>query len=716
MQENNYKRINTENLLENFKVDLDNLVIIEGSLRLENNYVYKFNKVIFDDDNFDISDIAVDECDLIYMVDQKRNSIFTYEKKTDALRKTGCKPGTLPLDLDTPSGIGIDKDTIYVADKGNQRLVALARSNLQIRWVISKGPDEEPFNEIVDLAVDLKGNIYVLEVEEEEESALEEGMKRILKISRKGSISGVISSDVLSQPTDIALDEDGNIYVLDKKAVHKFGVDGKLIDTVSVKGFSPKGLSVDANKHIFIGESDSKVPTIHRQESGDNFTPLWSYRGATRKLINDSKGNLYVINDKGSKLTFLSYDKVNVPNKEDSFKGTYISKPIDSHIPETQWHRFVLEGDFKKGTQVEFSYYISDELLTDDEIKNIKPEEWYKGISGASAIQGEKRRDALFLEDVRGRYLWFKIILTGTETLSPVVKEITIFFPRTSYLGYLPAIYQEDPVSRGFLERFLAIFESIFFEIGFSIDHINRLFDPSGTPSEFLSWLGSWLALSMDEDWPEDKKRLFIQNAISLYKKRGTKEGLEESIELYTGQKPIIVENFRIDNLTEDTGQKPLIREKLPVEFQSHEKKDEMSQIGDTIFFPPKDAKIKPCNSKIEESNTEELPLAKILFGTERFCFCVFLEYQKPDERTMSLVKRIIEEQKPAHTCYGLKLLEPWFYLDMHTYLGINTKLTRPEFILGKTSVVGRDTVLHDVEQAGQVERHSRIEIDTKLS
>ncbi len=95
------------------------------------------------------------------------------------------------------------------------------------------------------------------------------------------------------------------------------------------------------------------------------------------------------------------------------------------------------------------------------------------------------------------------------------------------------------------LERFLAIFESIFYEIDFTIDHISRYFDASGAPAEFLSWLGSWLDVSMDEDWPEDKKRLFIRNAISLYKKRGTRECLEESIELFTGKKPFVVESFQ---------------------------------------------------------------------------------------------------------------------------------------------------------------------------
>ncbi len=159
------------------------------------------------------------------------------------------------------------------------------------------------------------------------------------------------------------------------------------------------------------------------------------------------------------------------------FEGTYISKPIDSQTSKTRWHRLLLEGNFEKGTQVDFQYYVSDDKLSDDKIKKLSSKEWHNCVSKSSAIQGNKKRDALFIDNIQGRYLWFKIILSGNEILSPVIKSVTVFFPRISYLDYLPGIYQEDPVSKGLLERFLAIFESIFYEIDFTIDHISRYFD-----------------------------------------------------------------------------------------------------------------------------------------------------------------------------------------------------------------------------------------------
>jgi len=134
------------------------------------------------------------------------------------------------------------------------------------------------------------------------------------------------------------------------------------------------------------------------------------------------------------------------------------------------------------------------------------------------------------------------------------------------------------------------------------------------------------------------------------------------------------------------------------------------------IFFPPEEDMVKWSVEDNNKKMSKETPLIDILYGTERFGFCVLLEDPDMDATTLSRVRRIIEEQKPAHTCYGLKVLQQRFYLDMHTYLGVNTRLTRTEFALEVTSAIGIDTVLHDEEQAGQVERHARIGIDSALS
>ncbi len=132
-----------------------------------------------------------------------------------------------------------------------------------------------------------------------------------------------------------------------------------------------------------------------------------------------------------NKLVLLEREELNLQNKKSYFEGTYISKPIDSQIFDTRWHRLLLEGEFEKGTQVDFQYFVSNDK--DKGPKDSESIKWHKCISKSSAIQGNKKRDALFRENTRGRYLWFKIILSGNEKLSPV-SNLLLYFSRESHM------------------------------------------------------------------------------------------------------------------------------------------------------------------------------------------------------------------------------------------------------------------------------------------
>ena len=117
----------------------------------------------------------------------------------------------------------------------------------------------------------------------------------------------------------------------------------------------------------------------------------------------------------------------------------------------------------------------------------------------------------------------------------------------SSYLGYLPAIFQEEP----FVGRFLLAFETILSGAGpdqpgleATISHLADYLDPMTTKAEFLPWLAGWVTLSLRADWDEATRRNFIQQIVPLYRLRGTKAGLERMLELYTGQLPFVDDDF----------------------------------------------------------------------------------------------------------------------------------------------------------------------------
>ncbi|MBD2233294.1 phage tail protein [Phormidium tenue] len=134
--------------------------------------------------------------------------------------------------------------------------------------------------------------------------------------------------------------------------------------------------------------------------------------------------------------------------------------------------------------------------------------------------------------------------------------------PQTSsYLAYLPALLQED----AFLGRFLLAFEQVLSGLHsanasdgcpgiISIDQndlsdlktLNDLpgleqlialahtyVDCNRTPQEFLPWLAGWVGLTLRDDWEESTRRQFIGQIVPLYRLRGTKAALQTILALY---------------------------------------------------------------------------------------------------------------------------------------------------------------------------------------
>jgi len=150
-------------------------------------------------------------------------------------------------------------------------------------------------------------------------------------------------------------------------------------------------------------------------------------------------------------------------------------------------------------------------------------------------------------------------------------------------LKYLPNAYADD----AFMGRFLRIFETVWAPLDRQIDQIYAYFDPQLTPAEFLPWLGTWVDLVLDENWPEERRRDLIQNAADLYRRRGTAGALRDYLAIYLGVTPQIVEDGPQGN---------------------------------------------------------------------PYHFTVLIKLESPDSLDQERVRRIIEEEKPAHTVYTLTL------------------------------------------------------------
>lgn len=102
----------------------------------------------------------------------------------------------------------------------------------------------------------------------------------------------------------------------------------------------------------------------------------------------------------------------------------------------------------------------------------------------------------------------------------------------------LPAMLRGED----FLERFTAALDDVLAPALCSLDNLAAYLDPELAPEDFLAWLGSWLGMALDEDWPLDRRRTMVAHAAALYERRGTISGLADLVALYTGARPEIVE------------------------------------------------------------------------------------------------------------------------------------------------------------------------------
>ncbi len=127
----------------------------------------------------------------------------------------------------------------------------------------------------------------------------------------------------------------------------------------------------------------------------------------------------------------------------------------------------------------------------------------------------------------------------GEDRFSVSETQTILVSAKARYLKYMPALYHRAEL----MGRFLMLFESFWHPVEGQIGQIPLYFDPQMTPPDVLPWLASWLSLVLDERCPLNRRRDLVQSASSLYQRRGTRVGLRDYLETYTGDKVEVIEH-----------------------------------------------------------------------------------------------------------------------------------------------------------------------------
>lgn len=350
-------------------------------------------------------------------------------------------------------------------------------------------------------------------------------------------------------PAAAACDSRGRVYVSDSAnaAIHRFNRGGVWEKLLPIGG-PADALAIDRCDRIYalntsLGTAwvmDTEGEAISVASSPDD---LMDFPPAPAPV--DTNGNIdlskYCQSQSGSSIFTLSgnptiYPVVAPPTVYNA-SGAFISLPLDSSISQCVWHRIILRAELPRGTSVRLSTFTAEALLPFDQVASLPEQAWSTNLSVYEDC-ADKAWDGLIFGEA-GRYLWLRITLYSNGVSTPLIKKLRIEFPRISLRRYLPAVVGADPVSADFTDRFLALFDTVFRGIESTIDNQAHLFDPMAAPSrkgeDFLSWLGTWVGVSFDRNWPEDIRRRYLKEAVRLYSIRGTREGLRRQIMLVLG-------------------------------------------------------------------------------------------------------------------------------------------------------------------------------------
>jgi len=327
--------------------------------------------------------------------------------------------------------------------------------------------------------------------------------------------------------------------------------------------------------------------------------------------------------------------------------GLYISRPgsdqtamffsrlLDSREAQALWHRVKVRSESLGDASIRFTFYVSEERSIECKGRTLDIADLISDPDTASWLKLEAFRpfevktafnpQDILITEARGRYLWFVIEMFGLGQETPRIRHMRVDLQSLPWVSYLPEIYQADGSGRSFTERFLSIFQSFYDDLDERINRIAGMFDPAAADAEVLRWLASWIDLDDTFIWTDEQLRYLVMNSSDLYRKRGTRQSVSDMVELYTGQKPMIVEQHEIEKYRDNDRLQGLMHQ---------------------------------------------------LYGDHPYQFTVIVNEEcVPSNAEFRTIVRIIEGVKPADVEVNLVVLKPYIFLSRYSYLGVNSFL-----------------------------------------
>lgn len=202
--------------------------------------------------------LAVDSKNRLYVADTKVGAIFIFDTET---RDTEMIKHGVNAKFGSVYGLAIDDtDRLFVVD-GYYRHVMMFDANHKLQAVIGEGLLNDPAG----VAVDNENRfLYVVDTGLDQVCKFDlDTFKPLYAIGTTGKNHTLTTPGDFSKPTNIAIDDEGSIYVTDtlNNRVEVFDADGKFVREFGKAGDAPgdfarpKGIAIDSDGHVWVADA-----------------------------------------------------------------------------------------------------------------------------------------------------------------------------------------------------------------------------------------------------------------------------------------------------------------------------------------------------------------------------------------------------------------------------------------------------------------------------
>jgi phage tail-like protein len=489
---------------------------------------------------------------------------------------------------------------------------------------------------------------------------------RLWRVDRRGRRSRFGANVTLVAPIALAHDRDHRIYVVQDgvASVRVLNPAGSFVEDVSLPDpisgrFDQPAVSVDADGVIWISTRiDAPTWRLRRAPSGRCLPPepVRPVPGFCTMLAFDRDGAA-ILGDARRPCVMRA------PERAYAAIGTALTGPLDSGLPGCLWDLVTLTASLPAGTRLMVETFTADARWSDAEIVALPGDRWRS--TALTVTDADGTWDAAVLSPP-GRYLWLRLTLSGDGVVTPEISRIEVNWPRVTSRRFLPASLSPAPEAADFLDRFMLVFDRVRAGCTRKLDALAGFFDPLATPAadpgtfgpDFLDWLGAWIGVTLERNWPVAARRQLVRQAASLFRLRGTPVGLKRHVALYTGVEPKLIEHFRLRRwLTLDTAKLDGGAALYGPEVVARLQLDVFAQLGQFELIDTGDPLVDPFGAYAHRA-TLLVPAA-----------------DPTDARYQATVERIVALAAPAHVEVTVRLLSAGFRVGCNAVLGAATRL-----------------------------------------